>query len=140
MKTNVAVFFGGRSVEHEISIISAVQAMSNIDREKYNVIPVYMSKQSVFYSGEALCEIQTFKSGNPEQKADPVTFVPGAGKVSMVYLNNGLFNISNNWRLNDLFYNSFNNLNNWLFYDFLYSFDSTYNYRRPSAKITAPCR
>lgn len=92
MKTNVAIFFGGRSVEHEISIISAVQAMSNIDREKYNVIPVYMNKQSVFYSGEALCEIQTFKSGNPEQKANPVTFVPGAGNVSMVYLNNGLFN------------------------------------------------
>ena len=92
MKTNVAIFFGGRSVEHEISIISAVQAMSNIDREKYNVIPVYMSKQSVFYSGEALCEIETFKSGNPEQKANPVTLVPGAGNVSMVYLNNGLFN------------------------------------------------
>ena len=37
MKTNIAVFFGGRSVEHEISIISAVQAMGNINREKYNV-------------------------------------------------------------------------------------------------------
>ena len=92
MKTNVAVIFGGRSVEHEISIISAVQAMGNIDREKYNVIPVYMSKQSVFYSGEALTDIETFKSGKPEQKADPVTFVPEADKVSMVYLNNGLFN------------------------------------------------
>ena len=65
MKTNVAVFFGGRSVEHEISIISAVQAMGNIDREKYNVIPVYMSKQSVFYSGEALCDIATFRKGTP---------------------------------------------------------------------------
>ncbi len=92
MKTNVAVIFGGRSVEHEISIISAVQAMSNIDREKYNVIPVYMSKQSVFYSGEALSDIETFKAGKVENTADPVAFVPQNGRVVLQYLNSGLFN------------------------------------------------
>ncbi len=91
MKTNVAVFFGGRSVEHEISIISAVQAMGNIDREKYNVIPVYMSKQSVFYSGEKLLDIATFRSGNPEKQSDPVTFVPKGNKTVMVNLSGGLF-------------------------------------------------
>lgn len=91
MKTNVAVFFGGRSVEHEISIISAVQAMGNIDREKYNVIPVYMSKQSVFYSSEALLDIATFRAGEAEAKADPVTFVPKGNKVVMMNLKGGLF-------------------------------------------------
>lgn len=91
MKTNVAVFFGGRSVEHEISIISAVQAMGNIDREKYNVIPVYMSKQSVFYSGEKLLDIATFRSGAPEKQSDPVTFVPKGNKTVMVNLSGGLF-------------------------------------------------
>ncbi len=91
MKTNVAVFFGGRSVEHEISIISAVQAMGNIDREKYNVIPVYMSKQSVFYSGEALMDIATFRQGCPEKHSDPVTFVPKGNKTVMVNLKGGLF-------------------------------------------------
>lgn len=91
MKTNVAVFFGGRSVEHEISIISAVQAMGNIDREKYNVIPVYMSKQSVFYSGEKLCDIETFKSGTVEKVGFPVTFVPKGNKTVMVNLSGGLF-------------------------------------------------
>ena len=91
MKTNVAVFFGGRSVEHEISIISAVQAMGKIDREKYNVIPVYMSKQSVFYSSEALLDIATFRAGEAEAKADPVTFVPKGNKVVMMNLKGGLF-------------------------------------------------
>ncbi len=91
MKTNVAVFFGGRSVEHEISIISAVQAMGNIDREKYNVIPVYMSKQSVFYSGEALLDIATFRKGTPEKESDPVAFVPKGNKTVMVNLKGGLF-------------------------------------------------
>ena len=36
MKLNVGVIFGGRSVEHEMSIISAVQAMNNIDSDKYD--------------------------------------------------------------------------------------------------------
>ena len=40
MKTTVAVIFGGRSVEHEIAIISAVQAMGNINKDKYNVMSV----------------------------------------------------------------------------------------------------
>ncbi len=48
MKTNVAVVFGGRSVEHEIAIISAVQAMASMDREKYEIYPVYMNKNGVF--------------------------------------------------------------------------------------------
>ena len=91
MKTNIAVFFGGRSVEHEISIISAVQAMGNINREKYNVIPVYISKQSAFYSGEKLADIETFKSCKPELQSEPVTFVTKDNSTQMVYLNTSLF-------------------------------------------------
>ena len=40
MKTNIGVFFGGRSTEHEISVISASQAMHAVDREKYDVTQV----------------------------------------------------------------------------------------------------
>ena len=58
MRTNVAVFFGGRSVEHEISVISASQAMHAINREKYNVIPVYISKQGKWYTGESFRHCQ----------------------------------------------------------------------------------
>lgn len=61
MKTNVAVFFGGRSVEHEISVISASQAMHAMNREKYNVIPVYISKQGRWYTGDALFEISNYR-------------------------------------------------------------------------------
>ena len=43
MKLNVGVIFGGRSVEHEMSIISAVQAMNNIDSDKYEIIPIYIT-------------------------------------------------------------------------------------------------
>lgn len=54
MKTTVAVFFGGRSVEHEISVISASQAMHAMNRDKYNVIPVYITKQGRWVTGDAL--------------------------------------------------------------------------------------
>ena len=64
MKTNVAVFFGGRSVEHEISVISASQAMHAINREKYNVIPVYISKQGKWYTGEKLFDIANYRDMN----------------------------------------------------------------------------
>ena len=49
MKLNVAVVFGGKSTEHEVSVISALQAIENLDKEKYNVIPIYMDKKGDFY-------------------------------------------------------------------------------------------
>lgn len=52
MKLNVAVIFGGKSTEHEVSVISALQAIENIDKEKYNVFPVYIDKKGDFYYSE----------------------------------------------------------------------------------------
>ena len=62
MKVNVAVLFGGKSVEHEISVISALQAISNIDSEKYNVIPIYITRSGSMYSGELIADIENYKS------------------------------------------------------------------------------
>lgn len=61
MKINVGVFFGGRSVEHEISIISALQVINAIDSSKYNVVPVYITKKGIFYTGDLLNDIQNYK-------------------------------------------------------------------------------
>ena len=86
MKTNVAVFFGGRSVEHEISIISAVQAMGNIDREKYEVIPVYMSKASEFFTSEKFFDIEIFKNFDARKKeCQKVYFSKADGRTVMNY-------------------------------------------------------
>ena len=54
MKTKLCVLFGGKSVEHEISVISALQAMENLDTAKYDIFPVYISKDGSMYTGEAL--------------------------------------------------------------------------------------
>ena len=61
MKIQLGVLFGGNSTEHEISIISAVQAMLSLDREKYDVVPLYITKDSRFFTGEALLSIENYK-------------------------------------------------------------------------------
>ncbi len=61
MKTNIGVFFGGRSTEHEISVISASQAMHAINRDKYDVTPIYISKQGRFYTGDALFDVANYR-------------------------------------------------------------------------------
>lgn len=61
MKTNIGVFFGGCSTEHEISVISASQAMSAIDRSVYDVTPVYITKQGHWYTGEALFDVSNYR-------------------------------------------------------------------------------
>lgn len=61
MKTNIGVFFGGRSTEHEISVISASQAMSAIDRDHYDVTPIYISKDGRWYTGAALFDLKLYR-------------------------------------------------------------------------------
>lgn len=60
-KLRVGLFFGGRSTEHEISVISALQAYRNLDKEKYEVIPVYVSKAGRFYSDPRFLELKNYK-------------------------------------------------------------------------------
>lgn len=84
MKTNVAVFYGCRTVEHEVSIISAVQAMRAINRDKYNVTPVYVTKNGEMYTGDALFTIEEYRN-LPEllEKCKKVYFVREGDNVLM---------------------------------------------------------
>ena len=61
MKTTIGVFFGGRSVEHEISVLTALQAMYAIEASRYNIIPIYISKEGRWYSGEPLMSVSNYK-------------------------------------------------------------------------------
>lgn len=96
MAFNLGVFFGGRSVEHEVAIISAVQAMQNLDKEKYNVIPVYLTKKGEMLTGDALTDINTYKkSGDIANKTTPVTFVRKDGKLTMIPEKKGTYKSKN---------------------------------------------
>ncbi|MCM1033625.1 MAG: D-alanine--D-alanine ligase [Odoribacter sp.] len=61
MKTTVGVFFGGRSTEHEISVISANQAMAAFNPEKYEIVPIYISKDGRWYTGRDLLTMSNYR-------------------------------------------------------------------------------
>lgn len=61
MKIKVGVIFGGESVEHEVSIISAIQAINNMDTSKYEIIPIYIAKDRTWYTGKMLADIEIYK-------------------------------------------------------------------------------
>ena len=67
-KMNIAVIFGSRSCEHDVSIISALQLIEAAKTAGFNVIPVYISRDGLWYTGEALFKIETFRDFNPMGK------------------------------------------------------------------------
>lgn len=85
MKIRVAMMFGGKSVEHEVSVISGIQAMLSMDTKKYEVIPVYISKKNEMYIGEEIGKIEAYK--NIElllSKSQRVIIVNDNGKAKLV--------------------------------------------------------
>ena len=92
MKTNVGVFFGGRSTEPEISVISASEAMSAINKDKYDVTPIYISKQGKWYTGEALLDIANYKDiPSLLKKVEEVYMAPQYGDYNLYRVKKPMF-------------------------------------------------
>lgn len=92
MKTNIGVFFGGRSTEHEISVISANQAMAAIDRERYDITPVYITKDGRWFTGEVLMDVANYR--NPAKmlkECTEVTFATTYGDYNLYKVKRQLF-------------------------------------------------
>ncbi|MCM1252788.1 MAG: D-alanine--D-alanine ligase [Clostridium sp.] len=85
MKIKVGVFFGGKSVEHEVSVISGIQALKAFDKEKYEAIPIYITKENEMYTGEAAGEIENYKN-IPEllKKSIRIFCICEQGKLNLV--------------------------------------------------------
>lgn len=82
---NIAVMFGGRSAEHDISIISALQAIEQFDKTKYNVFPIYITKNNEFYYGEFLTNLKEFYDKESLlNKSTRVAFTKDSGSVEML--------------------------------------------------------
>lgn len=67
-KTRVAVIYGSKSCEHDVSIISGLQALNALDTEKYDGFPVYIARDGAWYVGDGLVNMDVYK------KFDPVAF------------------------------------------------------------------
>ncbi len=92
MKISVGVLFGGNSVEHEVSVISASQAMHALNKEKYNLVPIYITKDSRFYTGEALLDVAKYKDIPALlSECEEIILKKGANCAELVKAKSGLF-------------------------------------------------
>ena len=90
-KLSLAVLFGGRSAEHEISIITALQAIQAMDPDKYNVIPVYITPTGKWFAGKGLLNksiYKTFDENHPD--ITEVTLLPKPNINALILCKNGI--------------------------------------------------
>jgi D-alanine-D-alanine ligase len=60
-QVKVGVFFGSRSVEHEVSVITAQQAMAAMPADRFVPVPVYIAKSGAWYTGDQLLHLDRYK-------------------------------------------------------------------------------
>lgn len=78
----IGVIFGGRSVEHEVSVITGMQIIENIDKTKYEVVPIYIDKDGKWFTGSCLFEFKNYKDNNFKDIKE-ITLSPKSGDNNM---------------------------------------------------------
>ncbi len=91
MKINLGVIFGGQTVEHEVSVISALQAIQNMNEDKYNIVPIYIAKDKSWYTGHMLRDIETYKNFDDLKKYSKKVVLCKNGEDYVLQTVNGLF-------------------------------------------------
>ena len=99
-KIRLAVFFGGRACEHDVSIVSALQCMDAIDASQYEIIPVYIARDGAWYIGDPLRKLDFLKGFSPD--APGVTRVypdisAGSGALLSIERKKSLFGAGGDW-------------------------------------------
>ena len=92
-KRTIAVFFGGRSPEHDVSIVTALQVMSALDADSYDVLPVYLATNGSWWTGDILRDRSTYLPSAAEfEKLTQVTLdMTASGRPGLIAQQSGLF-------------------------------------------------
>ena len=85
LKIQVGIMIGGKSVEHDISLISGLQSYFAINKEKYDVIIIYLDKHNHFYTGEKYTDIHTYKENTVDAK-DEIYFYKEGEQLYYQYI------------------------------------------------------
>lgn len=86
-RKKVAIVFGGRSAEHEISIITGNEILKALDSSRYEAVPVYIDHQGEWYTGKQLFDLNTYKRFNAvKSELTRVLFLPIPGKSGLKVL------------------------------------------------------
>ena len=92
MKLTVGLLFGGRSVENEISVVTALQTLESMDKEKYEVVPIYIAKTGKWYSGPMLLTVANFRDMKTLLEKTPQVYMrPIYGDHTLYKVKKGLF-------------------------------------------------
>lgn len=81
-KIRVGVIFGGRSGEHEVSLMSARSVMAALDEEKYDVVPIGIDREGQWLVGDAMRAL----SDGAGEAAQPATLLPAPHSASLLQL------------------------------------------------------
>ena len=91
MKIKIGVIYGGETVEHEVSVISALQAMNNLNEDKYDIVLIYISKDRIWYTGHMLRDIEFYKEFEDEKKYATKVMLYKKGKTFLLQRTTGIF-------------------------------------------------
>ena len=80
---NVAVFFGGQSVEHDVSVITGTLTLNSIDKSLFNPVPIYVAKDGRWFTGECLKDVDEYKELNTKKLVE-VTLNSGSNKLFQI--------------------------------------------------------
>ncbi|MFH0800406.1 MAG: D-alanine--D-alanine ligase family protein [Pseudomonadota bacterium] len=86
-KLQVGVVFGGRSGEHEVSLVSATSVMSALDKGKYDVIPIGVTKDGRWFAGEGV--MGDLKGGKTPPAEAEVSILPEPSRKGLFNLKSG---------------------------------------------------
>jgi D-alanine-D-alanine ligase len=84
MRPTVAVMFGGRSLEHDVSVVSGLQILHAIDPDRFAPMPIYIDQSLRWWVGDDLWHNESFKGGGPDRaRATEVALSPGFGTSTL---------------------------------------------------------
>jgi D-alanine-D-alanine ligase len=91
----VAVMFGGRSLEHDVSVVSGLQILHAIDPERFAPMPVYIDPHMRWWVGDGLWHTETFKGGSPDRgPLAEVMLAPGFGTSTLMPVASGAASVA----------------------------------------------
>jgi D-alanine-D-alanine ligase len=84
-RRRVAVLFGGRSLEHDVSVVSGLQVLHALDPERYEPVPVYIDQGCRWWTGADLWHNASFRGGGPDRaRLTEVALSPGFGTSTLL--------------------------------------------------------
>jgi D-alanine-D-alanine ligase len=104
-KIKVAILYGGRSSEHEVSLRSAANVIQNLDRTRFDIVPIGIDKQGAWFLGEDLKQLEATGTLQLQQDAEKMLFAPSfIGQQPARQTHNGLPSIKNAGPLFDVIF------------------------------------